>query len=94
VPTVPDLVKQANPISYITPDDPPFFIQKGDQDCTIAIENTKMLADALSAAKLDVQYELLKGVGHGDGFGSTTPVFESNANSQKLVDFLNAKLKK
>jgi len=93
VPTVPELVKQANPISYITPDDPSFFIQKGDQDCTIAIENTKMLADALSAARLDVQYELLKGVGHGDGFGSTTPVFESESNSQKLVDFLNAKLK-
>ena len=93
VPTVPDLVKKANPMSYITPDDPAFFIQKGDQDCTIAIENTKMLADALSAAKMDVQYELLAGVGHGDGFGSTTPVFESDANSQKLVDFLNAKLK-
>jgi acetyl esterase/lipase len=94
VPTVPELVKKANPMSYITPDDPPFFIQKGDQDCTIAIENTKMLADALSEAKMDVQYELLKGVGHGDGFGSTTPVFESDANSQKLVDFLKAKLKK
>jgi acetyl esterase/lipase len=93
VPTVPELVKQANPITYITPDDPAFLIQKGDQDCTIAIENTKMLADALSAAKMDVQYELLKGVGHGDGFGSTTPVFESDANSQKLVDFLNAQLK-
>lgn len=93
VPAVPDLVKKANPMTYITPDDPAFLIQKGDQDCTIAIENTKMLADALSAAKLDVQYELLKGVGHGDGFGASTPVFESDSNNQKLVDFLNAKLK-
>jgi len=92
VPTVPELVKKANPMTYITRDDPPFLVQKGDQDCTIAIENTKMLADALSAAGLDVHYDLLKGVGHGDGFGSTTPVFESEGNSQALVDFLNAKL--
>ncbi len=93
VPTVPEVAQKANPITYLTPDDAPFFIQKGDQDCTVAIENTKMLADALSAAKLDVQYELLKGVGHGDNPGATTPVFESESNSQKLVDFLNAKLK-
>ncbi len=92
VPTVPDLVNQANPITYITEDDPPFLVQKGDQDCTIAIENTKMLADALAAAGLDVRYDLLQGVGHGDGFGSTTPVFESEENSQALVDFLNTKL--
>jgi acetyl esterase/lipase len=93
VPSSPELAKKANPMTYITKDDPPFFVQKGDQDCTIAIENTKMLADALAAAGMDVHYDLLKGVGHGDGFGATTPVFESESNSQALVDFLNAKLK-
>ncbi len=93
VPTVPELAQKANPIAYLTPDDAPFFIQKGDHDCTVPIENTKMLADTLSAAKLDVQYELLKGAGHGDNPGTTTPVFESESNSQKLVEFLNAKLK-
>ena len=69
VPSSPELVKKANPMTYITKDDPPFLVQKGDQDCTIAIENTKMLADALAAAGMDVHYDLLKGVGHGDGFG-------------------------
>ena len=80
-------------MTYITKDDPPFLVQKGDQDCTIAIENTKMLADALTAAGMDVHYDLLKGIGHGDGFGSTTPIFESESNSQALVNFLNTKLK-
>jgi acetyl esterase/lipase len=89
----PELVKKANPITYISKDGPPFLVQKGDQDCTIAIENTQMLADALAAAGLDVHYDLLKGVGHGDGFGATTPVFESESNSQALVNFLNTKLK-
>jgi acetyl esterase/lipase len=92
VPTVPDLAKKANPITYISKDTPPFLIQKGDQDCTVPIENTKMLADALNAAGLDVHFDLLKNVGHGDGFGSSTPVFESDSNSQNLVNFLNSKL--
>jgi acetyl esterase/lipase len=86
----PELVQQANPITYISPDDPPFLVQKGDQDCTVPVENTKMLADALSAAGLDVRYDLLPGTGHGDT--GDTPVFESADNIQVVLDFLNAKL--
>jgi acetyl esterase/lipase len=91
VPSAPDLVRQANPITYISQDDPPFLIQKGEQDCTVPVENTKMLADALTAAGLDVQYTLLPGVGHGDGW--FTPVFQSEENIQRVLDFLNTKLK-
>ena len=90
VPSVPELVKKSNPITYISKDTPPFLIQKGDQDCTVPIENTKMLADALTAAGLDVQYDLLKNAGHGDMGG--TPVFESESNIKKVIDFLNSKL--
>lgn len=73
----PDLVQQANLITYFSQDDPAFLVQKGDQNCTVQIGNTKMLADALSAAGMDVRYDLLGGVGHGDGFGgsATTPVY-------------------
>lgn len=91
VPTVPDLVQQANPITYISQDDPPFLLQKGDQDCTVPIAQSKLLADALAAAGLDVQYDLLTGVGHGDS--GSTPVFQSESNIQRVVDFLNTKLK-
>lgn len=87
----PELVAQANPITYIDGSEPPFMIQKGDQDCTVAVENTKMLADALSAKGLSVQYDLLAGVGHGDT--GSTPVFEGAENIQKVIAFLNAHLK-
>ena len=90
VPSVPELVKKSNPIIYISKDTPPFLIQKGDQDCTVPIENTKMLADTLTAAGLDVQYDLLKNGGHGDMGG--TPVFESESNIKTMIDFLNSKL--
>lgn len=85
-----ELVQKANPISYITPDDPPFLLQKGDQDCTVPVGQSQLLADALQAAALDVQFDLLPGVGHGD---SGTPVFESADNVQVVIDFLNTKLK-
>jgi acetyl esterase/lipase len=89
--TVPDQVKKSNPITYISKNAVPFLIQKGDQDCTVPIENTKMLADALKAAGSDVTYTLLKGTGHGDT--GSTPVFESQENIQVVLDFLKAKLK-
>jgi len=85
-----ELVQKANPISYITPDDPPFLLQKGDQDCTVPVGQSQLLADALQAAALDVQFDLLPGVGHGD---SGTPVFESADNVQVVIDFLFTKLK-
>ncbi len=91
VPDAPELVQQANPMSYITPDDPPFLIQKGDQDCTVPIENTKMLADALASAGLKAQYDLLTGAGHGDGWFST--IFQSEKNIQRLLGFLDENLK-
>ena len=87
----PELVQQANPISYITPDDPPFLLQKGDQDCTVPVGQSQLLADALQAAGLDVRYDLLTGVGHGDS--GSTPVFESAENVQVVLAFLAAKLK-
>ena len=86
----PELAQKANPITYITPDDSPFLLQKGDQDCTVPVGQSQLLADALQAAALDVQFDLLSGVGHGD---SGTPVFESADNVQVVIDFLNTKLK-
>ena len=91
VPDAPELVQQANPMTYISPDDPPFLIQKGDSDCTVPIENTKMLADALAEAGLEVEYDLLAGVGHGDGW--FTKVFQSDENIQRVLTFLEQILK-
>jgi acetyl esterase/lipase len=85
--TVPDQVKKSNPIPYISKDTPPFLIQKGDQDCTVPIESTKMLADALSAANLDVTYTSLAGAGHGGD------QFETDENVKLVIGFLDKHLK-
>jgi acetyl esterase/lipase len=91
VQSLPKVVALSDPINFITEDTPPFLIQKGDQDCTVPVENTKMLADALQAAGLDVTYTLLPGAGHGDSGG--TLIFESPSNIQTVLNFLKTKLK-
>lgn len=91
VATAPELVAQANPISYIDGAEPSFLVQKGEQDCTVAVENTRMLADALQAAGVTAEYDLLAGVGHGDT--GSAPVFEGEENIQRVLAFLGAHLK-
>jgi acetyl esterase/lipase len=91
VATSPELVAQANPISYIDGSEPPFLVQKGELDCTVAVESTRMLADALQAAGVTAEYDLLTGVGHGDT--GSAPVFEGEANIQRVLAFLDTHLK-
>lgn len=91
VPSVPDRVRRANPATYVTPDDPPFLIQNGDQDCMVPVAQSRILAEALGAGGRDVQYDLLRNVGHGDRGGA--PVFQSEANIRRVLQFLAEKLK-
>jgi acetyl esterase/lipase len=90
VSAAPELVKTANPITYVKKGLPPFLIQNGAQDCTVPVKQSKMLADALSAAGADVHYDMLPNVGHGD---RGTAVFQSPENLQRLLLFLKSKLK-
>ena len=87
--TVPDKVKQVNPITYANAKAPPFLIQHGTADCNVPPQQGKLLADALvpliGADK--VTYTLLEGAGHG---GSQ---FEADENVKVVIDFLNKHLK-
>jgi acetyl esterase/lipase len=89
---VPDLAKQANPISYIDKTDPPFLLQKGDKDCLIPFAQSQLLHDALKAAGVAVTLETIKGAGHGD-MGATTPMFLSETNIKRVLEFVKSTLK-
>ncbi|MZP30466.1 alpha/beta hydrolase fold domain-containing protein [Heliobacterium undosum] len=85
----PELVKAANPETYITPDDPPFFIQHGTEDKLVPTEQSVNFAKRLEnvLGKEKVVLELLQGAGHGD------PQFSKDENVKKVLDFLDAQLK-
>jgi acetyl esterase/lipase len=61
----PEKVERANPITYITKDDPPFLIFHGTFDCTVTPKSSVILEKALRKNKIQVDLHLLPGAGHG-----------------------------
>ncbi len=57
--------ERANPIHYITADDPPFLIMHGDKDPLVPWQQSQLLADALQKAGVHVTFHIVPGGGHG-----------------------------
>ncbi|MCM3601322.1 prolyl oligopeptidase family serine peptidase [Robertmurraya korlensis] len=60
-----DKVKRANPITYITKDDPPFLIMHGDKDRRVPYNQSVLLFEALKKANVEATMVKIKGAGHG-----------------------------
>ena len=58
-------VRQANPIAYVSADDPPFLIVHGDRDLLVAHPQSEILHEALRKASVPSELILSKGAGHG-----------------------------
>jgi acetyl esterase/lipase len=56
---------RANPITFITPGDPPFLIIHGDQDPLVPHHQSELLEAALKKAGVPVTFYTVKGGGHG-----------------------------
>jgi acetyl esterase/lipase len=63
-PTDPLLVK-ASPVTYITPDDPPFLIMAGDMDPVVPYTQSVILQDRLVAAGVSSSLVIVHNAGHG-----------------------------
>jgi len=83
------LVIAASPQTYITADDPPFFIQHGTADRNIPITQSENFAKNLAAVLGEdkVTFEKLEGAGHG------TSEFSEASNVAKVIAFLDKYLK-
>jgi acetyl esterase/lipase len=62
--------RNASPISYVTPDDPPFLIIHGTADPTVPFGQSENLLSALKKAKVEAYLVPVTGGGHG---GFATP---------------------
>jgi dipeptidyl aminopeptidase/acylaminoacyl peptidase len=87
--SAPELVKKANPTTYITKDDAAFFIQAGSNDHNIPYTQSRNFSEALKKVLGDekVSFELLEGAGHGG------PQFSSPSNIEKVIAFFDKYLK-
>jgi acetyl esterase/lipase len=79
-----ELALKASPISYVTPNAPPFLIMHGDADEMVPYAQSEQLVEALKKAHDDVQFITIKGGGHA--FGSAETITQ-------VLDFFDAKLK-
>ena len=65
----PEKAARANPVTYVSKDDPAFLIVHGDKDATVPINQSQLLYEALKKAGVNVHFHTIKGAGHGQGFG-------------------------
>jgi len=56
---------RANPITYVSKDDPPFLICHGDKDMLVPHNQSVLLNAALIKADVNVKFHTVKGGGHG-----------------------------
>jgi acetyl esterase/lipase len=78
--------KKANPLEYVSKDDPPFLIFHGDKDSLVPIGQSEILHEALKKAGVDSTFVRVAGAGHGNGIG--TP-----AHMTQIVEFFDKTLK-
>lgn len=83
---IPDVVRAANPETYIRPGMPPFFIQHGTHDRIVPYQQSLNFAIKLAQVEPDkVTHELLLNAGHGiEG-----PAFKTPENIDKVLDFID-----
>ncbi|HEX6159055.1 MAG TPA: prolyl oligopeptidase family serine peptidase, partial [Thermoanaerobaculia bacterium] len=85
--TCPEKVATANPITWITADDPPFLIVQGMLDCLVPYKQSLMLHDALIARGLDSKLVLIPNGEHGGR------AFDEAKYKQMVDEFLDQKLR-
>jgi acetyl esterase/lipase len=87
--TIPDQVEKANPVYYLSKDDPPFFIEHGTEDDVVPVQQSEDFAielmEVLGGDR--VTLHLLNGAGHGG------VKFFDEANVNHVFEFLDKHLK-
>ncbi len=83
----PDKAAKANPITYVTKDDPPFLLMHGDQDTLVSPNQTQILHEALINKGVDSTRYVVKGAGHGGDVWAQPKIVNL------IIDFLDSHLK-
>lgn len=61
------LARLASPTTFVTPDDPPFFIAHGEQDRVVPVNQARILADALKKTGVETTLHIDPKADHGVG---------------------------
>jgi acetyl esterase/lipase len=83
-------VELANPMTYIHEHMPPLMIQHGRLDTMVPVQQSMMFVEKLEkyVPHDRFEFDIIEGAGHGD------PLFETEANMDRVFSFLDKHLKK
>ena len=84
VQTCPEKAARANPVTYITPDDPPFYIMHGTVDSSVPHSQSVILYDALQQAGVTATLISLPDYAHSD------PRFNTGSRIAGVQEFLDS----
>jgi acetyl esterase/lipase len=86
---VPLKVELANPMTYIHKHMPPMLIQHGRLDTLVPVQQSMLFVEKLEkyVSHDRFEFDILEGAGHGD------PLFETEANMERVFSFLDGYLK-
>jgi acetyl esterase/lipase len=76
-----------NPLTYLTPNAPPFLLLHGSEDALVPLIHSEMVYEALLANNIDARLVVLKGEGHAG------PQFFQRPLWDLIADFFKEKLK-
>ena len=83
-----DKASRANPITYVSKDDPPFLIVHGDKDPTVPINQSQLLFEALKKAGASAHFHTIHNAGHGG------PGFAGKNIDDMVASFFDERLSK
>jgi acetyl esterase/lipase len=83
----------ASPVTYVTPDDPPFLIQHGEKDAVVPLSQSQILLARLLAAGVPASLTVVENAGHG--FAATGGAISPTRLelSRQLADFFDRYVK-
>ena len=80
--------RRASPVTYVTPDDPPFCIMHGREDEVVSVEQSRLLFEELADAGVDAAFYELHNLGHVWGTDSertAMAALESDDRAQTIT---------
>lgn len=81
----PERYRDASPVTFVTPDDPPMFLFHGDRDALVPQNSTVAMTEALKRNGVPFEYEVVAGKAH-------LTTFINHDITEKSFQFLKEKL--
>ncbi len=89
-----EVMKRASPVTYITPDDPPYLILHGDSDRLVPLSQSEELHQRLRAAGVPSKLVVVKNAGHSFKPSGGTPQPDRQELTKMIADFFDQTLRK